>query len=107
MYNIIGRFKPQAARRIIICAHWDSRPSSDMMPAGQRNQPIPGANDGASGVAVLLELARAFKQKLPPVGVDLVCLDGEDYGPGEEQMYLGARFMAGKLTDGDAKAYNY
>jgi Zn-dependent M28 family amino/carboxypeptidase len=60
----------------------------------KKKQPIPGANDGASGVAVLLELARQFAAKPPPVGVQIVLFDGEDYGPGNDRMYLGARYYA-------------
>src|SRR5205085_12363251 len=97
MVNLIGRFKVDSPRRILLCAHWDTRPTAEQNPPGKRDKPIPGANDGASGVAVLLELARAFKAEPPPVGVDLVLFDGEDYGPGMDMMFLGAKYFDNKL----------
>lgn len=107
MANVIGRFKVDEPRRILLAVHWDTRPTAEQNPSGKRNQPIPGANDGASGVAVLLELARVFKQHPPPVGVDLVLFDGEDYGPGMDMMFLGAKHFADKLSYGQAHSYNY
>jgi glutaminyl-peptide cyclotransferase len=107
LYNIIGSFKPDAPRRILLCAHWDSRPTADQNPEGQRNQPIDGANDGASGVAVLLELARVFKDNPPPVGVDLALFDAEDYGPSVSNMFLGAKYFAKQLLDSQVRSYNY
>ncbi|MES2460565.1 MAG: M28 family peptidase [Armatimonadota bacterium] len=95
MTNVIAQFNPTAKKQVLLCAHWDTRPTADMeIDAAKKKQPIPGANDGASGVAVLLELARQFAAKPPPVGVQIVFFDGEDYGPGNEQMYLGARYYA-------------
>jgi glutaminyl-peptide cyclotransferase len=81
MRNVLARFKPDATRRLLFLAHWDSRPVSDAAedPA-QRSIPVPGANDGASGVAVLLALADALKATPPEVGIDLLLVDGEDYG---------------------------
>ena len=107
MANVIGRFKPDAPRRILLAAHWDSRPIADNNPPGERNQAIPGANDGASGAAVLLELARAFHQSPPPVGVDLVFFDGEDYGPDTDAMFFGSRHFAERIGPELAKKYNY
>jgi glutaminyl-peptide cyclotransferase len=107
MVNLIGRFKVTEPRRVLLAAHWDSRPTADMNPEGQRDQPIAGANDGASGVAVLLELARLFHEQAPPVGVDLVFFDGEDYGPGLDMMFLGAKHFAKGLTARQIAAYNY
>jgi glutaminyl-peptide cyclotransferase len=95
--NIVGIFHPEAKRRVLLCAHWDTRPVADMeMDAQKRRQPILGANDGASGVAVLLELARLFKQQKPEVGVVMVFLDGEDYGDWDrmEGVLLGAKHFA-------------
>lgn len=81
MTNVIGRFGPASGRRIALLAHWDSRPWSDRDPDSTRHaEPMPGANDGASGVAVLLEIAELMHQKAPAVGVELVFLDGEDLG---------------------------
>jgi len=93
--NVIASFNPEAADRILLCAHWDTRPRADHADKN-KDQPILGANDGGSGVGVLLELARLFKQKEPPVGVDIVLFDGEDYGKtGDQQHYfLGSRYWA-------------
>ena len=82
--NIVGVFHPEAKKRIVLCAHWDSRPYADHDPdEANIHTPIDGANDGASGVGVLLECARLFKaQPLPEkLGVDIVLFDLEDYGP--------------------------
>ena len=80
--NIIGSFFPEQRRRIILAAHWDTRPYADEEeedPAAR----FDGANDGASGVAVLLEIVRALHTSgsLPKVGIDIIFFDGEDYGP--------------------------
>ncbi len=80
-YNIIARFLPDESERILLCAHWDTRPWADKDPDPKyHNTPILGANDGASGVAVLLEVARLLQSHPPPVGVDIVLFDGEDSG---------------------------
>lgn len=93
MSNIFARFNVAARERILLVAHWDTRPTADM--DEERPQvPIPGANDGASGVAVLLELADVLSRHSPPIGVDILLVDGEDYGPGERDMYLGAKHFA-------------
>lgn len=82
--NIIGSFNPGAPRRILLFAHWDTRPWSDHDPVeANRNQPVTGANDGASGVGVLLEVARQIGLKAPSVGVDILFFDAEDYGAPE------------------------
>jgi glutaminyl-peptide cyclotransferase len=95
MSNLYARINPEAKKQIMFCAHWDTRPTADMEidPAKQK-KPIPGANDGASGVATLLEVARVFAAKKPDVGVQIVFFDGEDYGPGIERMFLGAKKWA-------------
>jgi glutaminyl-peptide cyclotransferase len=82
--NIIGSINPKATLRIILAAHWDTRPFADQ-DKERKDKPIDGANDGASGVGILLEVARAieaFKAK-PEVGVDIIFFDGEDYGAPE------------------------
>ena len=79
--NIIGEFVPNASRRILLLAHWDCRPWADCDPNPQnRRKPVMGANDGASGVGVLLEMARVFQEKQPNVGVDILFVDAEDWG---------------------------
>ena len=95
--NVIARFNPDSAFQTMISCHWDTRPWADQEENRQdRNQPIIGANDGASGVAVLLELARIMAETPPPIGVNLVMFDGEDMGiPGENETYCqGSRFFA-------------
>lgn len=76
--NIVGSFRPELQKRIILAAHWDTRPFSDKDPAAP-TKPFEGANDGASGVAVLLEIARHLKTQ-PQVGIDIIFFDGEDWG---------------------------
>jgi Zn-dependent M28 family amino/carboxypeptidase len=79
--NIVGRFNPDQEARLLLCAHWDTRPWADLDPdSANWAKPIPGANDGASGVAVLLELARILHRKRPKRGVDIVFFDAEDSG---------------------------
>ena len=79
--NIIGSFAPEKATRVLLLAHWDSRPYADYDPDPDfRRHPIDGANDGASGVGVLLEIARHLADNPPQVGVDILLLDAEDYG---------------------------
>jgi Peptidase family M28 len=95
--NVIARFSPEKRDRILLCSHWDTRPRADQDPdPARRSEPILGANDGASGVAVLLQLAGMFKKNPPPIGVDIVFFDGEDYGmEGDLQSYfLGATYFA-------------
>ena len=79
--NLFASFNIRATNRLFISAHWDTRPWADQDPDKKnRSKPLIGANDGASGVAIILELARQLKQFMPTVGVDLVLFDGEDLG---------------------------
>jgi hypothetical protein len=95
MSNIVAEINASAPRRVMLCAHWDTRPTADEeIDPARRRRPIPGANDGASGVAVLLELARMFRARRPDVGVQIVLFDGEDFGPGVDRMFLGASHYA-------------
>lgn len=81
MWNIIASFNSESRDRVMICAHWDSRPFSDQDPDSNfHHVPVPGGNDGGSGVAVCLELARMMAVAPPPFGIDLVLFDGEDLG---------------------------
>ncbi len=99
--NVWARFEgAEPGRRVLLLAHWDTRPRSENAPdPDDRDEPVPGANDGASGTAVLLELADVFAARRPPVTVDLLLVDGEDYGPGSDDMYLGARRYAERVHD--------
>ena len=84
LVNVIARFSPEASRRILFLAHWDSRPTSDEeADSTARALPVPGANDGASGTAVLLQLASIMAESPPPVGVDLLFVNtgGPPAGP--------------------------
>ena len=79
--NIIGIYNPDQKRRVLLFAHWDSRPFADQEPdKSKRNQPILGANDGASGVGVLLEIARQLNETPVDIGVDIIFFDAEDWG---------------------------
>ncbi len=79
--NIIASYKPGAMARIAIAAHWDCRPWADNDPdSANHRKPVMGANDGASGVAVMLEVARLLSELNPKVGIDFICFDVEDYG---------------------------
>lgn len=80
MHNIIGSYNPDTKKRILLCAHWDSRPYADEDQKEHHHTPIDGANDGASGVGVLLEIARHLQQQAPALGIDIVFFDAEDYG---------------------------
>lgn len=106
MTNIIARFGEGGKRRML-CAHWDTRPIAEHDPdSARQNEPILGANDGASGVAVLLEMARLFAEKPPPGAVEIVLFDGEDYGPpGRIDLYLlGSRYFSKRV---DAQNYEF
>jgi glutaminyl-peptide cyclotransferase len=104
--NVFARFRVTERQRVLLLAHWDTRPAADEDPdPANRGLPVPGANDGASGVAVLLHLAQLFAERPPPIGVDLLFTDGEDYGPGSEDMYLGARHFAATMAPVYAPLY--
>ncbi len=105
--NIIAVFNPKATRRIMLCAHWDTRPFADQDQFDQ-DKPILGANDGASGVGVLLEMARLLKSKPLSIGVDIVLFDAEDWGDNsgkiENSYCLGSQFWAKNLHQANYKA---
>jgi Zn-dependent M28 family amino/carboxypeptidase len=98
--NFIGRFRPDLPERVLFVAHWDTRPKADKSRnLGDQQRPVPGANDGASGVALLLGVADALKLKAPALGVDLLFVDGEDYGDFSvgKDVLLGSRHYAANL----------
>ncbi|HYC52061.1 MAG TPA: M28 family peptidase [Gemmatimonadaceae bacterium] len=85
MRNIIARFAPERTSRVLYVTHWDTRPTADSdRNLGARQRPIPGANDGASGVGLFVALADALRKSTPSVGVDLLFVDGEDWGQFED-----------------------
>jgi len=94
--NIIASYNPDDNQRMLLCAHWDSRPWADEEPdSSLHHLPVPGANDGASGVAILLVIAEILKEHQPPSGVDIIFFDGEDYGePGKpDKWLLGSKYF--------------
>ena len=97
--NIITRYQPQLSNRILLCAHWDSRPWADNDPdPANHTKPVMAANDGASGVAVMLEVARVLCADTCrlPIGIDFVCFDAEDWGTEDvsESWALGAQYWS-------------
>lgn len=99
LQNVVGRFGPAGGGRLLLVAHWDSRPWADEDPdPANHERPVPGANDGASGVAVLLEVARHLGTASLTRGVDILFTDGEDLGePGSFDGFCrGARHFASR-----------
>lgn len=107
MRNFVARFNPGAAERILFLAHWDTRPISDGPNSRDSAAAVPGANDGASGTAVLLGVASALRLAPPGVGVDLLFVDGEDYGvfAAEADVLIGSKYYAAHLPPGPAPLY--
>ena len=113
--NIWARFRPEQTTRILLCAHWDCRPWADNDPDSTNwRKPVMGANDGASGVAVMLELARVISSDSTlNVGVDFVCFDAEDYGvpqwssapDSQDSWALGAQYWAEHQPQGYEARY--
>tara|TARA_A100001037_G_scaffold32949_1_gene25770 strand:+ start:353 stop:1324 length:972 start_codon:yes stop_codon:yes gene_type:complete len=102
--NFIASFSPEKKNRIVFFAHWDTRPVADHDIAN-REDPILGANDGGSGVGLLLEMARIFKIRKPKIGIDIIFFDAEDYGQPENSKFplmedswcLGSQYWAKNL----------
>lgn len=106
--NFIVRFNLAATERVLFLAHWDTRPYSDAPGYTGPKTPVPGANDGASGVAVLLGMADALKQAPPRVGVDLLLVDGEDYANFQNEpadVLIGSRYYAQNQVFGPKPLY--
>ena len=113
--NIIASYRPELSDRILICAHWDSRPWADNDPDESNwHKPVLAANDGASGIGVMLELARLLPDSLK-VGIDFVSFDAEDWGTPQwsdvadqgNTWALGSQYWAAHLPKQQAKAYRY
>lgn len=95
--NFIAQFNPDAQERILLVAHWDCRPWADKDPdESRRKEPVMGANDAASGTAILLELARIMHDTPTTKGVDLLLVDVEDWGneSDEDSWALGTQYWA-------------
>lgn len=97
MRNIIARYRPRETSRVLYLTHWDTRPISDeAFNLAERQLPVPGANDGASGVGLLVALGDVLKATPPAYGVDLLFVDGEDYGDfgKNEDVLIGSTYFA-------------
>lgn len=114
--NIIASYLPEHNDRLLLCAHWDSRPWADNDPdEANHKTPIMAANDGASGVAVMLEIARLLSADTLKLGVDFVCFDAEDWGVPQwsetmdtgDSWALGAQYWAANCTKQQAKKYRF
>ena len=112
-YNVIGKFNPSARQRILLGAHWDSRYVADHDPdEANRTKPVPGADDGGSGVGVLLEIARLLGENpLTNIGVDIVFFDAEDQGidggRDPETWGRGAQFWSHQVSRSSAPRAKY
>ena len=114
MRNILARFRPDVPQRVLYLTHWDTRPTADEeWNLGAKQQPIPGANDGASGVGLFVALGDVLKKTPPTVGVDLLFVDGEDYGNFDNydvnkpqqapDVLIGSTYFANHLPGADYK----
>jgi len=110
--NVLARFKPALTNRVLYVTHWDTRPTADQeFNFGDRQKPILGANDGASGVGLFVALGDFLKKTPPTVGVDLLFVDGEDYGSFDEgrvetgvgDVLIGSTYFANHLPSPDYK----
>ncbi len=107
LVNFVAKFNPMAGERLLFLAHWDTRPISDGPASRDSAAPVPGANDGASGVAVLLGVAAALRAVPTSFGVDLLFVDGEDYGvfADENDVLIGSKYYAAHLPVGALPLY--
>jgi glutaminyl-peptide cyclotransferase len=106
--NFVARFRPTAPKRLLFLAHWDSRPTADSPTSTDSTKPVPGANDGGSGVAALLGVADVLKRAPPSIGVDLLFVDGEDYGDftkTPKDVLIGSRYYAAHPAPGAQPLY--
>lgn len=113
--NILARFRPELTNRVLYVTHWDTRPTSDEeLDPANRTKTMPGANDGASGVGLFVALGDALKKTPPTVGVDLLFVDGEDWGdfdtydanapsPSSTEVLLGSQYFAAHPPTPDYK----
>ncbi len=106
--NVIASFNPKQTKRVLLCAHWDTRRMADQ-DTSRMNEPILGADDGGSGVGVLMEIARVIGANNINIGIDIVLFDAEDQGesnsprPSEQTWCLGAQYWSKNLHKMAAK----
>lgn len=110
LQNVIIRYNPSAEKRLLFLAHWDTRPTTDSPRSTDSSKAVMGANDGASGVALLLGVADVLKRAPPSadLGVDLLFTDGEDYGDfvkNPDDVLIGARYYAAHQPPGGKPLY--
>ena len=106
--NFIARFNPGAEKRLLLLAHWDSRPTADSPRSSDSTKAVIGANDGGSGVALLLGIADVLKRTPPTAGVDLLLVDGEDYGhftDAPNDVLIGSRYYGAHQAPGPKPLY--
>jgi Zn-dependent M28 family amino/carboxypeptidase len=106
--NFIARFNPAADKRLLLLAHWDSRPVSDSPTSRDSSHAVLGANDGGSGVALLLGVADVLKRTPPVIGVDMLFVDGEDYGDftkSPNDVLIGSRYYGAHQLPGGRPLY--
>lgn len=105
--NFIARFNPAAERRVLYLAHYDTRPTADGPNSTDSTLAVPGANDGASGVAILLGVADVLQAQPTAIGVDLLFVDGEDYGAFADStdVLIGSKYYAEHLPEGRKPAF--
>ena len=106
--NFVARFHPAAPKRLLFLAHWDSRPTADSPISPDSTKPVPGANDGGSGVALLLGVTDVLRRAPPSIGVDLLFVDGEDYGDftkTPKDVLIGSRYYAAHPVPGPQPLY--
>jgi len=108
LVNFLARYQPAAEKRILLLAHWDSRPHADGPNSRDSSAAVPGANDGGSGVALLLGITDVLERTPPGIGVDLLFVDGEDYGDftkTPQDVLIGSKYYAANQAPGPKPMY--
>ena len=108
LVNFLARYQPAAEKRILFLAHWDSRPHADGPNSKDSSAAVPGANDGGSGVALLLGITDVLERTPSGIGVDLLFVDGEDYGDftkTPQDVLIGSKYYAANQAPGPKPMY--
>jgi glutaminyl-peptide cyclotransferase len=108
LVNFLARYQPAAEKRILLLAHWDSRPHADGPNSKDSSAAVPGANDGGSGVALLLGITDVLERTPSGIGVDLLFVDGEDYGDftkTPQDVLIGSKYYAANQAPGPKPMY--